>query len=130
MKPDYLRCLTLHGFKQLIGANCHDYPKVSHVYESDETQYGNTYGRGYTYTRIVKDLDRDDALDASIEADIRNMNYDMVIYPSYHRGMPLYDLVSSVYPPEKIVLMCGEDIHSCDRITWLERGHHVFVREL
>ena len=30
--PDYLRCVTLHGFKELMGENCHDYPKIKHIY--------------------------------------------------------------------------------------------------
>jgi hypothetical protein len=25
--PDYLRCMTLIGFKQLLGSQCHDYPR-------------------------------------------------------------------------------------------------------
>ena len=29
-EPDYLRFLTLHGFKKLLGSKCHDYPKVAH----------------------------------------------------------------------------------------------------
>ena len=29
MEPDYQRCLTLIGFKELLGAECHDYPMVN-----------------------------------------------------------------------------------------------------
>ena len=32
--PDYLRCLTLHGFKELFGSSCHDYPKIEYIYKS------------------------------------------------------------------------------------------------
>jgi hypothetical protein len=31
--PDYLRCLTLTGFKDLLGKDCHDFEKVAHIYE-------------------------------------------------------------------------------------------------
>jgi hypothetical protein len=30
--PDYLRCLTLHGLKVLMGSRCLDFPKVAHMY--------------------------------------------------------------------------------------------------
>ena len=129
-KPDYLRCLTLHGFKKLLGTSFHDYPKIPHVYESGGNQYKTTYGRGYTYSNILKDNEHNDELDANVEEDIKNKKYDIVIYPSFHRGMPFYDLVSSVYKPNEIILFCGEDIHSCDYNKWLKKGHHVFVREL
>jgi hypothetical protein len=29
---DYLRCLTLHGFKKIFGKNCHDFPCIPHLY--------------------------------------------------------------------------------------------------
>jgi hypothetical protein len=61
---------------------------------------------------------------------IRSKYYDLVIYGSYHRGMPYYDLVNSVYNKNDIVLLCGEDIHQCNYKNWIDRGHHVFVREL
>ena len=32
--PDYLRCITLHGFKTVFGSRCHDYPKVPHIYKT------------------------------------------------------------------------------------------------
>ena len=48
----------------------------------------------------------------------------------YHRGMPFYDLVNKTYKSNQIVLLCGEDIHKCDYSSWVNRGHHVFVKEL
>ena len=33
ISPDYLRCVTLHGFKELFGDKCHDYPKIPHIYK-------------------------------------------------------------------------------------------------
>ena len=31
--------------------------------------------------------------------------------------------------PNEIILLCGEDEHKCDYQQWLNKGHHVFVRE-
>ncbi|AGE52380.1 hypothetical protein PBCVCvsA1_025R [Paramecium bursaria Chlorella virus CvsA1] len=130
-EPDYLRCLTLHGFKSLNGVECHDFPKVPHLYETEDIGlYGNIYGKGITYANNLRPETHDDSLDESVIDDIKNKKYDVIIYPSYHRGMPYYDLVCSVYKPEEIILLCGEDIHQCTHDQWTVKGHHVFVREL
>jgi hypothetical protein len=130
MNPDYLRCLLLHGCKERFGSNCHDYPKVSHLYESNPINYRHLYGKGITYSNLLEHSLHNDMLDTRIEEDIKNKYYDLVVYGSYHRGMPLYNLICSVYRPNEIILVCGEDIHQCDYNEWVNKGHHVFVREL
>jgi hypothetical protein len=128
--PDYLRCLTLHGLKSLFGARCHDAPHVRHLYQHADMEYSNLYGRGITYTNLLETTARDPDLDATLEVDIAAKRYDIVVYGSYHRGMPHYELVRSVYQPDEVILLCGEDIHHCNYHEWTARGHHVFVREL
>ena len=51
--PDYLRCLTLHGFKSLFGTDCHDSPMIKHIYKEDNNNYKNLYGKGITYTNLL-----------------------------------------------------------------------------
>jgi hypothetical protein len=128
--PDYLRCLTLHGFKELLGEKCHDYPKIPHVYKTDHINYKELYGKGITYTNLLDSALHDDRLDETVETDIKNKKYDIIIYGSYHRGMPFYELVNKAYKPNEVILLCGEDIHSCNYNEFLKRGHNVFVREL
>jgi len=133
--PDYLRCVTLHGFKTLFGNNCHDFPKVPHIYKSDITDYytnfyGKEYGRGFTYTNLLEQHLHNDNLDNTVYENIKNKYYDIVIYGSYHRGMPYYDLIYEIYKPCEIILLCGEDIHCCNYNDFLKKGHHIFVREL
>ncbi len=128
IRPDYLRCLTLHGLKQLIGSKCHDYPKLPHMYTDYEG--GPLYGKGFTYSKLLDPSLRNDTKDVSILEDIKQQRYDMVIYGSYHRGMPFYDIVCKFYPMNKIILLCGEDIHCCDASFFIKKGHPVFVREL
>jgi hypothetical protein len=130
LTPDYLRCITLHGFKTIFGLRCHDYPKIPHIYKSSTINYSTLYGRGITYTNLVNPDIRDDSLDKTIEEDILNKKYDIIIYGSYHRGMPYYDKISMIYPASDIILLCGEDIHTCDYMRWINKGHHVFIREL
>jgi len=128
ISPDYLRCLTLHGLKVSIGNKCHDYPRLPHMYTNFKG--GALYGKGFSYSKLLDPSMRNDALDTTILEDIKNNHYDMVIYGSYHRGMPFYDLVCNYYPPHKIILLCGEDLHCCDNSTFVNKGHSVFVREM
>jgi hypothetical protein len=128
--PDYLRCITLHGFKQKFGNMCHDYPMIPHVYKSNSIKYTNLYGKGFTYTNLLEQNLHNDKLDNTIHEDIKNKYYDIIIYGSYHRGMPYYDLVCEIYKRDEIILLCGEDIHCCNYNDFLKKGHTVFVREL
>ena len=127
--PDYLRCLMLHGFKSILGSNCHDYPKISHMYKDNNINHNLLYGKGMSYASLLDPILRDDNLDNTIFDDIKNKYYDIVIYGSYHRGMPHYDLVSTVYKPNEIILLCGEDLHECNSKDCVNMGHSVFVRE-
>jgi len=138
---DYLRCLTLHGFKQLFGAKCHDYPKIEHLYKTEGKDYTKHYGKGITYTNLLEQSAHDTASDATIEEDIKNKKYDIIIYgTSWHKnpaennlyaaGKPYYDLVKAAYKPEEVILLCGHDIHECDYPNEINTGHHIFVREL
>lgn len=126
VNPDYLRCVTLHGFKNLFGKNCHDYPKIEHIYKTGAIR-AHLYGRGFTYTNNVNSHDRDDALDNTIIQDIITKKYDLIIYGSFHRGMPYYNLISKIYDDNKIILICGEDLHKCNYEIF--NKHPVFVRE-
>ena len=134
--PDYLRCVTLHGFKVLFGERCHDYPKVPHIYKSNTINYKSLYGKGMSYTNLLEQELHNSDLDNSITNDIENKYYDIVIYGSFHRGMPYYDLISKFYDPNRIILLCGEDlwcgkgIHVCDSINYEKKGHPIFKREL
>jgi hypothetical protein len=130
LSPDYLRCVTLHGMKEVFGAACHDYPKVGHIYQSEINNYPDLYGKGITYTNLLDQSLHDDVLDKTVIQDIINKNYDLIIYGSYHRGMPFFDIVQNSYSPNQVILLCGQDIHPCDYDKWTQQGYHVFVREL
>ena len=130
VEADYLRCVTLHGFKQNLGKNCHDYPKVPHIYMDKTIDYKKIYGRGFSFTNLLNEDLHDNDSDKTVKEDIVNHKYDIIIYGSYHRGMPLYDLVIQHYKREDIILICGEDIHRCNYMVHINNGHHVYVREI
>jgi len=133
MDPDYLRCLTLIGFKQLMGARCHDYPRVQHIY-TDCVLNDNMWGKGMTYAYNVDTALRDASKDDTIIEDIKAHKYDLIIYGSGHRGLPFLDYVQEHYSANEIVVLCGED---CDRdIKYAKHccpfsnvNAHVFIRE-
>lgn len=81
--PDYLRCLTLHGFKTLI-KHCQDYLKVPHIYKNHNIRQEHLYGMGFTYSELLEQ-EPEISLDSVISG-INNKYYDIVIYGSYHRG--------------------------------------------
>ena len=128
--PDYLRCVTLNGFKKLFCNDCHDFPKIPHIYKSDSINYIELYGKGFSYTNLLEQNLHNDNLNKTIYEDIKNKYYDIVIYGSYHRGIPYYDLINNIYKPNEIIFICGDDLHCCNYNDFLEKGHHVFVREL
>ena len=110
LKPDYQRCLTLIGLKQLCGSNCHDYPKVPHIYEDYTYDLTSLYGKGMTYSKVLNHSLHDRSLDNNIENLIANKYFDLVIYGSHTRGIPFIDLVRSKYSNDEIILINGEDL--------------------
>lgn len=135
-RPDYLRCLALHGLKKVLGSACHDYPKIEHIYKSEQS-YTHLYGKGFTYTNLLDSSLHDKERNRSVPDDIKAHRYDKIIYGSLHRGLPLLDLVQQHYAPADVVFVCGEDPNchrrGCDAAShqhWVDKGHHVFVREL
>jgi hypothetical protein len=130
LSPDYLRCLTLHGFKGKFGLNCTDYPKIPHMYKNEQIQYDKLYGKGITYSNLLDQNLHNRENENQIIENIKNKKYDVIIYGSLHRGILFYDLVMNYYEPKKVIFLCGEDIHSCCHNKFRFIGHHCFVREL
>jgi hypothetical protein len=130
MRPDYLRCLTLHGFKELLGDQCHDYPIVPHIYKNANIDYKSLYGKGITYTNLLDAALHNDAFDPNVENLIKTRFFDVIIYGSYHRGTPLFELVAQHYSSNEIIMLCGEDYHICNYEQIVQKGINVFVREL
>jgi len=108
---DYQRCLTLIGLKELFPNKVVDSIKVEHIYKNYPHDVRHLYGKGITYTKIIDDLPVNRK---NIKHRIRNKEFNLIIYGSYHRGLPYHDLVVSTYEPEKIVYICGEDDHCCE----------------
>lgn len=120
--PDYMRCLTLAGLKQSFQNRVIDFPKIEHIYKNYTGNTNSLYGKGFSYTKIVDDYPVDRQ---NIEQRINNKEFDLIIYGSVHRGLRFHQLVLSHYEPEKIIYICGEDLHRCEVLNL----HNLFLRE-
>lgn len=110
-EADYLRDVTLIGLKELLGNKLViDFPKVEFIYKSYTGDIRGLYGKGMSYTKILRDSNINRT---NIEERIRNQEFSLIIYGSIHRGTPFWDTVHECYPQEKIAYMCGEDSHTC-----------------
>jgi hypothetical protein len=137
LTPDNLRDFMLNGFKELMGKDCHDFPKVPHLYKHYKGNMYHQAGRGMTYSRLIDESARDDNKDATLIEDIKNHHYDLVIYgnghPSKFRSrieMLHIDLVEKHYKKSEILVLCGDDIRPgcCNEIK--KKDFQLFTREM
>jgi hypothetical protein len=129
-KPDYLCDLTLIGLKEIYGKRCAEEVSRPYIYDDYKEDTSKLYGKGFSYTKILSSELRNTNVN---EEQIKNKNYDLVVYGSVHRGMPYWDLVQKVYKKDQVVLICGEDIHSldsCPAMIYGKKGYNAFIREL
>jgi len=130
-KDDFLKCLTLHGFKSIFGSRCHDYPKIPSIYKSCTSD--KLGGNGFTYSRLLEDTYRNESIDSSIVDDIKSKKYDLIIYSQANRACPFYDIVSQIYEPSKVIFFNGEDhvthFHLKDFHEKISKGHFCYIRE-
>ena len=103
---------------------------IPHIYKECITPNDQLYGKGITYTKNLDSSFHCLDYDKNIENDIINRKYDLIIYGSYHRGMPYLELIKKYYKNNDIILLCGEDNHRCDHMKYVSQEHHTFVREL
>jgi hypothetical protein len=127
--PDYMRCLTLHGFKCLLGKACHDVPRIPHLYTDFPAKEAKSlYGKGFTYTCLLDPSLHSLEWDSDILEHIRNHRFDVVVYGSVHRGLPYLDIVRQHYNPNEIIGICGED-HLNEQCSFVPPFEHFFLRE-
>ena len=126
VRPDLLRCLTLIGLKEILQDRVIDVPKISHICKN-YYRAPPLFGGGMTYSRIIDDIPVDRE---QIAERILAREFELIIYGSAHRGLLFHDEVLQSYPPERIIYLCGEDIHSCEyRSRLTSSGSFFFLRE-
>lgn len=105
--PDYLRCLTLIGLKEILGTQVIDSPKIKHIYKSYDGNATALYGKGISYTRVVDDhfVDR-----GRLENRIAEREFAFIVYGSLHRGLPFHNIARAHYAPKELIYLDGEDL--------------------
>ena len=123
---DYLNDLLFYGFTELEGVEIVDSTPIIHLYKENEFKINrqHLWGRGFTSTFLI---DKDTTNRTSIEEKIKDKYFDLIIYGAVKRCLDYYDLVSSIYPPNKIILIDGDDFVG---VSPLSTKHPYFKREL
>jgi hypothetical protein len=123
---DYLNDLLFYGLTELSGVEVVDSTPIIHLYKENQQNIPlqTLWGRGFTSTYLI---DKDNIDRSNIEEKIKNKYFDLIIYGAVNRCLDYYDLISKIYPPNKIFLIDGDDSAS---ISPLSSSHPYFKREL
>jgi hypothetical protein len=98
---------------QLLGNGAIDVPYRHFLYEyADDTppndlQKNSLYGQGFSYSHRLRN---DPTIDRSnIEERIKAKEFDLVIYSCWGRPLPFLNVTLSVYSPQQVAIIDGED---------------------
>lgn len=122
---DYQNDLLFYGLRELYGDDVVDSTQIVSLYKEWENRIHpqNMWG-GMTAFWLIgeNNIDR-----TNINQKIKDKYYDIIIYGAIKRCKNYYDLVSKVYPADKIILIDGNDESELDP---LYLKHPYFKREL
>ena len=122
---DYQNDLLFYGLRELYGDDVVDSTQILSLYKEYEGKINpqHLWG-GMTSFWLIGDnnIDR-----TNIEDKIKDKYYDLIIYGAIKRCKNYYNLVSKVYPADKIILIDGNDEAELDP---LYTKHLYFKREL
>jgi hypothetical protein len=122
---DYQNDLVFYGLREMFGDDVVDSTQILSLYKEHEGRiHPQHLWGGMTAFWLIgeNNIDR-----TNIEEKIKDKYYDLVIYGAIKRCKNYYDLVSQVYPADKIILIDGNDESELDP---LYHKHLYFKREL
>jgi hypothetical protein len=122
---DYQNDLIFYGLREMFGDDVVDSTQILSLYKEHEGRiHPQHLWGGMTAFWLIgeNNIDR-----TNIEEKIKDKYYDLVIYGAIKRCKNYYDLVSQVYPADKIILIDGNDESELDP---LYHKHLYFKREL
>jgi len=122
---DYQNDLVFYGLRELFGDDVVDSTQIISLYKDYENKIHprHLWGGMTTFWLIGENnIDRSD-----IEEKIKDRYYDFIIYGAIRRCKQYYDLVSKVYPADRVILIDGNDEPEVDP---LHTKHLYFKREL
>jgi len=122
---DYQNDLVFYGLRELFGDDVVDSTQIVSLYKEYEGKiHPQHLWGGMTAFWLIgeNNIDR-----SNIEEKIKDKYYDLIIYGAIKRCKQYYDLVSKIYPPNKVILIDGNDESELDH---LYHKHLYFKREL
>jgi hypothetical protein len=122
---DYQNDLVFYGLRELFNNDVVDSTQIISLYKEYEGKIPSYHiWGGMTAFWLIgeNNIDR-----SNIEEKIKDKYYDLIIYGSIKRCKNYYDLVSKIYPPNKIILIDGNDEPELDPLF---EKHLYFKREL
>jgi hypothetical protein len=122
---DYQNDLLFFGLRELFGDDVVDSTQIIPLYKEYEGRiHPQHLWGGMTSFWLIgeNNIDRSD-----IPKKIQDKFYDLIIYGAIKRCKNYYDIVSKVYPPEKVIMIDGNDEPELDQIY---HKHLYFKREL
>jgi glycosyltransferase involved in cell wall biosynthesis len=128
---DYLAFAILHGMRVHLGvANVAHFPSDPLLYEVDphdepfrELKDRQIWGKGYSWGhRLVRERAEVEYQEHEVVRGISEHRWDMVIYVSVHRSMPLWNLVRQHYSRKEVIFIDGEDYALSDH-AFLEANY-------
>lgn len=122
---DYQNDLVFYGLREMFGDDVVDSTQIVSLYEEYKNKIHpqHLWGGMTVFWLIGKNnIDR-----TYIEEKIKDKYYDLIIYGAIKRCKKYYNLVSQVYPSNKIILIDGNDESELDP---LYHKHLYFKREL
>ena len=123
---DYLNDLLFYGLCEIDEIEVVDSTPIIHLYKENQDKIPSYYlwGKGFSSSYLI---DKDTVNRTDIEEKIKDKYFDLVIYGAVKRCLDHYDLVSSIYPSNKIILIDGDDF---TEVSPLSIKHPYFKREL
>lgn len=122
---DYQNDLVFYGLRELFSDDVVDSTQIISLYQEykGKIHLQHLWG-GMTAFWLIgeNNIDR-----TNIEEKIKDKYYDLIIYGAIQRCKQYYDLVSKVYPPNKVILIDGNDESD---LNPLYEKHLYFKREL
>jgi hypothetical protein len=122
---DYQNDLLFYGLRELYGDDVVDSTQILSLYKEYEGRINPQvmWGKMTSFWLIGENnIDR-----TNIEEKIRDRYYDLIIYGSIKRCKQYYELVSKIYPDNKVILIDGNDE---SELNPLYLKHPYFKREL
>jgi len=122
---DYLNDILFYGLHELKNIEVVDSTPIIHLYKENQNKIPpqSLWGKGFSTTYLI---DKDNIDRSYLKEKIEDRYFDLIIYGTINRCLDYYDIISKIYPPNKIILIDGADDTS---IHPLSTKHPYFKRE-